>query len=102
MEELLTKLSGAEKFTKIDLLHAYHQLELTPECRKYTTIPIKRTIENVLKDLPRCCALIDNILVSKETDEILLNNLYCVLQRLQECGLRLNPDKFSFMLGKTE
>ena len=67
-----------------------------------TTIPIRRTIEDVLKDLPRCCVRIDNILVSGETDEILLNSLYCVLQRLQECGLKLNPDKFSFILGEVE
>ena len=37
-----------------------------------------------LNDLLCCCARIDNILVSGETDEILPNNLYCLLQRLQD------------------
>ena len=80
-----------KKFTKIDLSQAYHQLELTPESRKYTTInthlglyQYKRltfgvssavsifqcTIENVLKDLPRCCVRIDDILISRESDEV--------------------------------
>ena len=40
LEELLSKLSGGTRFTKIDLSQAYHQLELTPESRKYT-IPIQ-------------------------------------------------------------
>ena len=38
LEELLSKLPGGTRFTKIDLSQAYHQLELTPESRKYTTI----------------------------------------------------------------
>ena len=85
LEELLSKLSGGKKFTKMDLSQAYHQLELTPESRKYTTINthqglyqykrltygvssavsiFQRTIENVLKDLPGCCLRIDDILIS--------------------------------------
>ena len=38
LEELLSKLSGGTRFTKIDLSQAYHQLEHTPENRKNTTI----------------------------------------------------------------
>ena len=37
LEELLSKLSGGKRFTKIDLSQAYHELEVTPESRKYTT-----------------------------------------------------------------
>ena len=121
LEELLSKLSGRTRFTKIDLSQACHQLELTPESRKYTTINrhqglyqykrltygvtsavsiFQRTIENVLKELPGCCVCIDDILVSGGTDEIHLENLYRMLQRLQECGLKLNPNKFHFMLDQ--
>ena len=60
----------------------------------------QRTIENVLRDLPGCCACIDDILVSGDTDEAHLDNLHGVLRRLQECGLKLNPDKFFFMLDE--
>ena len=110
-------------FTKIDLSQAYLQLELTPESRKYPTINthlglyqykrltfgvssavsiFQRTIENVLKDLPGCCVRIDDILISGESDEVHLENLHRVLTRLQDCGLKLNPDKFFFMLDKVE
>ena len=47
-----------------------------------------------------CCVRIDDILVSGGTDEIHLENLHRVLQRLQECGLKLNPSKFRFMLDQ--
>ena len=45
---------------------------------------------------------IDDILISGESDEIHLKNLHRVLTRLQDCGLKLNPDKFFFMLDKVE
>ena len=62
----------------------------------------QRTIENVLKNRPRCCVRIDDILISVESDEIHLENLHRVLTRLQDCGLKLSPDKFFFMLDKVE
>ena len=62
----------------------------------------QRTIENVLKDLPGCCVRTDDILISRESDEVHLENLHPVLTRLQDCGLKLNPDKFFFMLDKVE
>ncbi|CAB4007683.1 Retrovirus-related Pol poly from transposon [Paramuricea clavata] len=120
-EELLSNLSGGTKFTKLDLSQAYHPLELTLESRKYTTINthhglcqykrlifgvnsavsiFQRTIENVLKGLPGCCVRIDDILVTGKTDEIHMENLHRVLQRLLESGLKLKREKFHFMLGE--
>ena len=93
---------------KINLSQAYHQLELTTESKKYTTIDtylrlyqykrltygvnssvsiFQRTIENVLKDLLGCCVRIDDILVSGETDEIHLNNLHCDYSDYRNLGL---------------
>ncbi|XP_048586216.1 uncharacterized protein K02A2.6-like [Nematostella vectensis] len=121
LEELLGKLAGGKKYTKLDLSQAYHQLELSPESRKFTTVNttkglnqyklltcginsavsiFQRTIENVLKGLPSCCVYIDDILITGETDEIHLENLHRVLQRLQECGLKLQESKFHFMLDQ--
>ena len=62
----------------------------------------QRTIENVLKDLPGCCVRIEDILISGGSDEVHLENLHRVLRRLQDCGLKLNPDKLIFMLDKVE
>ena len=94
-----------------------------PESRKYTTINTRlglyqynrltfgvssavsifqRTIENYLKDLPGYCVRIDDILISGESDDVHLENLHRVLTGLQDCGLKLNPDKFFSMLDKVE
>jgi len=114
-------LSGGSQFTKLDLSQAYHQLELTPESRQYTTINthkglyqykrltyginsavsiFQRTMENVLSDIPGCCVYIDDILVTGKNDDEHLQNLHKVLQRLQECGLKLKPDKFHFKMDE--
>ena len=37
-EDLFATLAGGEKFTKLDLSHAYQQVLLEPESRKYVTI----------------------------------------------------------------
>jgi hypothetical protein len=58
------------------------------------------TIENVLKGLPGCCVWIDDILVTGETDEIHMENLHRVLQRLLESRLKLKREKFHFMIGE--
>jgi len=38
IEELFATLGGGTHFTKLDLSHAYQQLVLAEESRKYTTI----------------------------------------------------------------
>ena len=38
LEDILNEVGGGKRFTKLDLSQAYHQLELTPESRKFTTI----------------------------------------------------------------
>jgi hypothetical protein len=72
LEELFHKLAGGQKFTKLDLSQAYHQIELHPKSSKFTTINthkglyqykrltyginsavsiFQRAMENVLRDL---------------------------------------------------
>ena len=115
LENLLSKLSGGKRFTKIDLSRTYHQLKLTPGSNHLGLQQYKRltygvssavsifqsTIDNVLKDLQGCCVRIHDILISGGTDKIHLENLHRLSQRLQERGLKLNPDKFYFMLDET-
>lgn len=38
IEDLFASLAGGKKFTKLDLSHAYQQVLLEPESRKYVTI----------------------------------------------------------------
>lgn len=118
LEELMGKLQGGKKFTKLDLSKAYHQLELAPESKKFTTINttkglyqynrlpfgvtsavtiFQRTMENLLNDIPGCVVYIDDILITGSSDEEHLHNLRQVLNRLQDKGIKLKEDKFDFM-----
>ena len=38
IEDIFAKLSGEQKFSKIDLRQAYHQLEMEEDSKKYLTI----------------------------------------------------------------
>nr|XP_054765036.1 uncharacterized protein K02A2.6-like [Lytechinus pictus] len=110
LEDLLQELKGGERFTKLDLSHAYHQIELDPEARKYTTINthrglfeytrlpfgiasapamFQRTMKSLLADIPMCKPYLDDIIISGKTDEDHLRNLEAVLSRLESNGLRL-------------
>lgn len=41
-EDLFATLAGGVKFTTLDLTHAYNQLVLTPESRKYLVVNTHR------------------------------------------------------------
>ena len=118
LEELLHKLGPGGKFTKLDLSQAYHQLEVAPESRKYTTINtiqglyqykrlpfgfhsavsiFQRVMEETLVALPGSGGYIDDVLCTGENDEIHEENVDRVLHRLDEKGFKLNPEKFCYM-----
>ena len=122
-EELLAKIGGGQKFTILDLSHAYQQLLLDEESRKYTTINthkglfmytrlpygissspgiFQRTMENLLAGIPYVIVRLDDILVSGENDEKHMQNLEEVLKRIYTAGLRLKKSKCVFMAGKVE
>ena len=123
LEDILNEVAGGKRFTKLDLSLAYHQLELTPESRKFTTINtpkglfqykrlpygvnaaaqlFQRTIEGVLTDCKGAKAYMDDVLVSGDTDETHLKNLHKVLTTLQNKGLKLKIEKFEYRLEKVE
>ena len=119
MEDLFTALSGG----KHDLSHAYQQLILDEESRKFTTISthkglfqykrlsfgfasapaiFQRTMDNLLQGIPHTCVYLDDILITGTTQEEHLHNLDQVLNRLQTAGLSLKNKKCSFMLPSVE
>ena len=122
-EDLFASLAGGKKFTKLDLSHAYQQVLLEPESRKYVTINthkglysynrlpfgvasapavFQQTMEKILQGLPMVVVYIDDILISGHTDEEHLENLEKVLQRLQQYGLRLKHEKCFFLQSSVE
>ena len=110
IDHLFMSLLGGRRFTKLDLAHAYQQIELEEESRqlmvinthrglfRYNRLPFEiasapaifqRTMESTLHRMKHICVYIDDILVSGESESELLHNLEPVLARLEAVGLGL-------------
>ena len=104
IEDLLASLDGGKSFSKLDLAHAYQQIQLEEESRKYVTVNthkglfqytrlpfgvasapavFQRTMENLLKGLNNVCIYLDDILVTGSSERDHLENLATVLEKLE-------------------
>ena len=123
IEDLLASLAGGKSFSKLDLAHAYQQIELEEESRKYVTINthkglfqytrlpfgmgsapamFQRTMENLLQGFNNVCIYLDDILVTGSSERDHLDNLAAVLAKLEAAGVRLKRSKWHFMLPSVE
>ena len=119
IDDLLSTLGGGQAFSKLDLAHAYQQVPLEAESKKFVVINthrglyqynrlpfgvsaapaiFQRTIEGILRGIPRVCIYLDDILITGATEREHLETLDTVLTRLQEAGLRLRREKCAFLL----
>lgn len=117
LDELMNKLGQGSVYHKLDLSHAYSQLELDEGSQQYTTINthkglyqytrlpygissapaiFQRVMDVVVKDIPSVAVYLDDILVTGSTVEESIENLNVVLARLEEFGLRLKKEKCEF------
>ncbi|XP_064477677.1 uncharacterized protein K02A2.6-like [Ornithodoros turicata] len=117
VEDIFARLSGGQKYTKIDLRQAFLQMEVHERSKHLQTINTEkelfrynrmvfgiapapaiwqRTIEQVLQGVPMTHATQDDILVSGTTEDDHLENLSEVLKRLESFGLKANLQKCSF------
>ena len=114
-EDIFTAMAGGVSFSKLDLSHAYLQLQLDDSAREYlvinthkgyTRMPFgitwapaifQRTMDNLLQGLDHVRVYIDDILVTGKTEEEHLQTLTEVLTRLQSAGMRLKREKCTFM-----
>lgn len=108
VEDLFAALSGGKQFSKLDMSHAYQQILLDDDSKKYVTVNthrglftynrlpfgvasapaiLQRTMEGLLKGIPRMAVYLDDILVSGENEADHLKNLDEVLSRLEEADL---------------
>ena len=123
VEDLFSSLSGGTFFTKLDMTHAYQQLVLDEESRKFTTInttkglfrynrlpfgvssapaTFQRTMESLLQNIDNVCVYLDDILVTGSSEENHLKNLDLVLTRLKTAGVKLKQEKCAFLLPEVE
>ena len=119
--DIFANLAGGQKFSKIDLRQAYHQLEMEEDSKKYLTINThmglfqynrlvfgitsapaiwQRTIDQVLEGTSGTSCILDDMIISGKDDDVHLTNLEEVLQRLQLHGLRANKAKCEFFKEK--
>jgi hypothetical protein len=118
IDELFANLSGGERFTKIDLRHAYEQCLLEEASQPYTAITthmgtfvyrrtpyglscipekFQKLMEEVLRGVPGCVVFLDDICVTGTNDIEHIKNLKTVLERLRDTGLTVKLSKCSFL-----
>ena len=118
MADLFAKLSKGKYFTKLDLSHAYQQIPLDEESKRYvvvntqkglfryTRLPFgvasapaifQRVIDNLLQGIEGVVTYLDDILIAGSSEEQHLQMLDEVLGRLEKAGLRVKPKKCEFM-----
>ena len=123
LEDLMAKLGKGSIFHKLDLSHAYLQVELNPESRKYVTINTHKglytytrlpygvssapaqfqgVMENLLGDIPCTVVYFDDILVTGPTESESWRNLDTVLSKLESSGAKLKREKCVFGAEEVE
>jgi len=122
---LFAKLGKGKTYTKLDLAHAYQQIELDDKSKELATINtqkglyqycrlpfrvssapapaiFQRTTEGILHDIPNVAVYIDDILVTGSSESEHLKTLDEVLAHLEAAGLRLKREKCAFMLSTVD
>ncbi|CAK1597369.1 unnamed protein product [Parnassius mnemosyne] len=115
VEDLLVRLQGGQRFSKIDLSQAYAQFVLD-ESAKYTVINTHKGLFRynrlvyglssspgifqkhleLLFNLPYVGVFLDDIIITGRNTEEHISNLHKVFDRLQSYGLRVKKEKCVF------
>jgi hypothetical protein len=120
VDEILREMEGAKFFTEVDLSQGYLQLTLSEESRYITAFstpddgPHRFTrlimcaspsgeyfheiISNLIKDIPRCANISDNIWLWSNDKQSHYEQLEQLLTKLESSGLTLKYPKCSFMV----
>ena len=123
VEDLFVSPAGSKAFSKLDLSHAYQQLELDAESQHYVTVNAHKGIyrylrrpygvssapsifqsimDQILQGMDHVMCFVDDILITSESKQGHLNVLDEVLTRLEQCGVRVNLAKYSFSQKSVE
>jgi len=120
IDEALDTVAGSAWYSSLDLRSGYWQVPLSPEARaktafitngglwQFKVLPFglcnapatfERLMDRVLAGIPRqeCVVYLDDILVHGDSFQAALEALRRVLERVAAAGLKLHPQKCSFM-----
>ena len=116
-QELFQALNGGCKFTKLDLVDAYLQIELNEESKKmvvintqkglyrYRRLPFglnsapaifQQIIDQTVAGIPGVVSYLDDLVVTGKTDQEHVTNLKKALETLKTAGFRLKMEKCQF------
>lgn len=122
-EDLFATLAGGKLFTKLDLSHAYQQLQLDKDSEKYLTVNTHRglyvyhrlaygvssapsifqgVMDQILQGLDHVTCFLDDILITAGSEKEHLKKLDEVLSRLEKYGVRVKRAKCKFMESRVE
>ena len=117
VDDLIDSVGQAQLVTKLDLLHGYHQIPLTPSAQKisafitpfglyeYCVMPFglrnagstfQRMINGVIRGIPGVCAYLDDILIVADDVEQHRTRVEMVLKSLRDWNLTVNLSKSTF------
>ena len=117
-DDIFATLSGGQHFTTLDLTHAYNQLLLDEDSRKFVTINtpkglyqytrlpfgiasapavFQRTMDTILQGVNGVACYIDDIIVTGKTPAEHLEHLEEVLKRLLQHGVHVKRQKCRFL-----
>ena len=113
-DNIFATLSGGKWFSKIDLKHAYQQIQLAESSKplvtinthrglyQYTRLPFgvasapalfQKVMDTVLQGLPKVICYLDGILITASSCQEHLENVQRVLQWLEQYGIRARKSK---------
>ena len=120
---IFASLGGSTMFSKVDLWHAYLQMELEEHAKelcivstheglyRYNRLPFgvssapalwQRTMELILQGIPKTQCLLHDIIVAGSSEEEHFHILEQVLERLERHNLAIDMDKCAFFQTSLE